>query len=114
MNKIITHKTTALSIEYPYEVHLFRALVGAIALIVVLYIYFVFSSIFNIMAERVADAQSTQIQNSIATLEDSYFQVSQAITPSTQGDLGLTTMDKPAFVNRVPSLAEDHVAYTSR
>lgn len=106
MKKIVTAKTHTLSIEYGYEHAALRVVIVGIIGLVFLYIYFVFTSIFNIMAEKVADTRSQQIQNSIASLEDTYFQVTRSVHPEDASSLGLTTLAKPSYVTRLGTIGD--------
>lgn len=91
-------QTRALAIEYPAERAAFAILVGALALLICAYFYFVIASVFNVIGERQADAEASGLQGTIASLEEQYFALSQALTPEEASDLGLTPVKETSYV----------------
>jgi hypothetical protein len=90
----------ALSMEYAAERVILRSLIAVLIVLAFLYLYFVSSSVINIMARKEALAQSTQIEGSIGALEGQYFTLSQAITPQSASSLGLVPVSSTDYVDR--------------
>ncbi|MDB5238397.1 MAG: hypothetical protein JWM46_667 [Candidatus Kaiserbacteria bacterium] len=89
-----------LSSEHPLEQVITKVLFITLAVLLAGYIYFVGSSVMNIIARKEADAQTTQIQSSIAVLEQQYFAVGQSVSPEKQASLGLSPISNTDYVYR--------------
>src|ERR1700744_5283543 len=74
-------QSSLLAVEFPAERYAFMVLSFLLLLLIAGYFYFVIGSVFNVIAEREADARSNDLQGSIAALEQQYFSLSQALTP---------------------------------
>ena len=89
-----------LAVEHPLEKRLFTIFFAALAILFLAYLYFVASSVMNIVARKEADARASNLQGSIGTLEQKYFELTQALTPESAGSLGLAPVRKTAYVYR--------------
>lgn len=89
-----------LSSEHPLESVIAKVLFITLAVLLCGYIYFVGSSVMNIIARKEADAQTTKIQSSIAILEQKYFAIGHAVDPSTSAELGLAPISRTQYVYR--------------
>ena len=89
-----------LAIEHPLERRLWAVFFAALAILFFAYLYFVASSVMNIVARKEADARATDLQGSIGALEQRYFELSQALTPESASTLGLSPVKKTAYVYR--------------
>lgn len=58
------------------------------------------ASILDIMSQREADRSATNVQSSIALLEQKYFALSQSIDESQGAALGLAPIDNTSYVYR--------------
>lgn len=93
-------QTSVLAVEYPAERYAFMVLSFLLLLLIAGYFYFVVGSVFNVIAEREADARSNNLQGSIASLEQQYFSLSQALTPQAASDMGLAPIKNTDYVYR--------------
>jgi hypothetical protein len=64
------------------------------------YVYFVSTSVLNIIARKDAHTQITQVESAIGTLESEYFYLSSAISQDAAKDLGLVPVLRKNFVTR--------------
>jgi len=94
------HARVSLSMEHPFERYTMQALVLVLLALAGGYLYFVSSSVLNVMARREAMAQVSQIQGSIGGAEQRYFELSQAVTVQTGIARGLTPVAKTQYINR--------------
>ena len=90
----------SLSVEHPSERIAFRTLLALLFLLVFGYIYFVGSSVLNIIARKEALVKAAQISASIGDSERDYFAMSQKITPEAGTALGLIPVSNTAYVYR--------------
>lgn len=90
----------ALTIQQPWEAVLLRIIFGGLLILAGAYLYFVISSILNVMAQREAQLGSQHIQNSISALEGTYFTLTKSVTPEDGIALGLASINKPLYVTR--------------
>lgn len=96
----VTKPRQSLAIEYPVERVILRALLVALVALVLCYLYFVFSSVVNIMASKEAMAKTASINASISSLETQYFALSQQISQSSALAIGLTPIHATDYVDR--------------
>ena len=101
MNK----KISILVIEYQWEQTALRILLGMLAFLTAGYLYFVAASVFNVIAHKEADVQSARLETSIGLLEQTYFKLSQNLTPSVGSTLGLATITEQSYIYRHTSVA---------
>jgi type II secretory pathway component PulM len=87
-------------IEYPAERIILRGLIAALISLAMCYLYFVSSSVINIMARKEALSRSVAINASIGSLESRYFALSQSITPNSAVAVGLTPIAATDYVER--------------
>lgn len=93
-------QTTVLAMEYSFERFAFPILSTILVVLVFAYFYFVIGSVFNVIGERQADAQSGNLQSSISSLEQQYFALAQDLTPQTAAAMGLTPIKNTTYVYR--------------
>jgi hypothetical protein len=89
-----------LAVEHPGEQVVFRVAIVLLGLLALCYLYFVTSSVINVIARKEALTQSVKISRSIGALEEQYFSLSQSITPESALALGLTPLTSPNYVSR--------------
>jgi hypothetical protein len=99
-------QTSVLAVEYPLERIAFTILMAILAACICAYFYFVIGSVFNVIGEKQADAQSAHMQGSISTLEQQYFSLSQGLTPQAASALGLAPIKSTSYVYRPGNAAE--------
>lgn len=96
MNK----KISILAAEYPIENIALRAFIIASIVLVAIYIYFVGTSILDIIARKEALAESAKIATVIADFERDYFSLSKNVTARSAGTAGLVPVNDIAYVYR--------------
>lgn len=93
------HKNISiLAYEYPEERLALRVLSILFIALTCAYLYFVAASVLNVIAEREANAQVARLQTSIASLEEQYFSISQAMSPQEGAALGLLPIKSEHYV----------------
>ena len=90
----------SLSSQHPMEAVIVKALFITLMVLLCGYLYFVGSSVMNIIARKEADTQTGQLQSSIATLEQRYFALGQSIGASNEANLGLIPILNTEYVYR--------------
>ncbi len=98
---LVSTPHTALSIEYPTERIILNTLIGLLVACIAGYFYFVAASVVHVMNRKEALTESSRIESTISTLENRYFALSHAITPSSGTSLGLAPIAKIDYVHRV-------------
>ncbi len=99
-------KVSLLAIEHPLERRALQITTIAIIALACAYLYLVTTSVLHVIAQREAMRHSTAIESSIATLEQRYFSLSQAITPDEANTLGLAPIDSTAYVYRTGNVGD--------
>jgi hypothetical protein len=99
-------QTTVLAMEYPLERLAFPILTTILIALIFAYFYFVVASVFNVIGERQADAQSAHMQGSISSLEQQYFSLSEELTPQSAASLGLSPIKNTTYVYRPGNAAD--------
>lgn len=89
-----------LAIEHPFEGAVFRACALALIVLSFAYVYFVGSSILNVIARKEAATEAAKLSAAIGNAEKEYFAMSEAITPQTGGPLGLSAVSRISYVYR--------------
>lgn len=97
---VAKRQTQVLAMEHPAERYALSMLLLVLATLFCAYLYFVVGSVFNVIAEKEADARSNQIQTSINTLEEQYFSLTQSLTPQAASDMGLAPIRETQYVYR--------------
>ena len=97
---------------FPGEEYVFRGLIFALIACIAGYAYFVSLSIGNVIAHKVASAESDRLQTDVGTLEKEYFELSKAVTPALAADLGLTNVSNTSFVRRPGAVGSAQPART--
>lgn len=93
-----------LAYAYPWERRLVGSLTIAFAVLVILYIYFVTSSIVNVATRQDLLGKIVVARTSVSSLETRYFEKTQAITESYARSVGFVAFSDPEFVNRDKAL----------
>ncbi len=96
MNKRIS----ILSLEHPLERFAFQALFAVLVLFLFAYLYFVTSSVFNVIARKEAETRAAQLESAIAALEHEYFALGEAIDADSAHTLGLAPISHTSYVYR--------------
>jgi hypothetical protein len=97
-------KNVTLAIEHPYESAFLRALMLILFTLCAGYLYFVGASVLHIIARKEAGIETTRLQSAIASMEQEYFALSHSVDESVAASIGLTNLEKTAYVYR-PSTA---------
>jgi len=82
-----------------------RALLGSIGLLAVLYLYFVGTSILNVIERKEARAESERLTSAVASLERDYYAFSERLGPEDGGRLGLNPVATTEYIRRPGSAA---------
>ncbi|HTR18812.1 MAG TPA: hypothetical protein VMH91_02415 [Candidatus Paceibacterota bacterium] len=106
-------QTPVLAIEHPAERIMFTVLLVVLGLFICAYFYLVVASVLNVIARKQADATSADLQQSIGSLEQQYFALSQSITPQEASQMGLAPIQQTQYVYR-PGNAAAAVASAAR
>lgn len=99
LDTVSKRRTQVLAVEHPAERIAFSLLIALLAALFFAYFYFVIASVFNVIAEKQADTASSNMQGSIATLEQQYFSLSQALTPQAATAMGLAPVQNTQYVH---------------
>ncbi len=99
-----------LAIEYQWEQTLLRVLLVMLAFLTLSYLYFVGTSVMNVIAHKEASVRSTQIETSIGLLEREYFALSQGLTPESGSALGLASISDQSYVYRPGTIGAATIA----
>ena len=99
------NESVSLSLEHPRERMLLRVLFAALVALAMLYLYFVTSSVLNVIARKEALARLDGIQGSIGQLESRYLALSQGMTPEEGKALGLIPVENTNYVYRPGTVA---------
>jgi len=100
----------SLTAEHPVEGFLFRVLIGSVLALTCAYVYFVGSTILNVIAREEALAQSVDLATAVSKLEREYFSLSQGIRPEDGVRLGLSPVSKTMYVHRPGNAAAAAIA----
>ncbi len=90
----------SLTVEHSVEQIFLRALLGALAILVCAYIYFVGSTIFNVIARKEAMAETANLTSVVSDLEREYFAVSHRLGPDDGTRLGLSPVSNTVYIHR--------------
>ena len=82
------------------EQYFIRIIIGALALCVAAYLYFVGLSIMNLISNREAVTESTRLQSDVAMLEQEYFTLSKNVSAVEANAHGLSQPIATTFVRR--------------
>lgn len=96
MNKHIA----ILSVEHLYERTAFRVLFAVLGILLCSYLYFVGSSVLNIIARKEATRASASLQGAISQLEKEYFVLTESVTPASAESIGLAPIGTTLYVYR--------------
>lgn len=89
-----------LKAELPFERAALRAAFALLLILVSTYGYLIGTSIFNAIARKEAIAENIRLETSVGALEESYFALSEDITPNSGVALGLGALSKKSYVYR--------------
>lgn len=98
--------TFALNSEHPLEHTAFRVLFGILFILICSYLYFVSSSVLNVIARKEALSKSTHLGTTIGAYEKDYFAISQTVKPEAGEPLGLFPVSNTAFVYRPGAIGQ--------
>jgi hypothetical protein len=96
--------------EQSFERVALKVMFAILVVLGCMYLYFVTSSILHVMGRREALAKVNDIQGSIGSLEQQYFALSQAISPSEGASLGLTPVADVSYVYRPGTIGAATIA----
>lgn len=92
---------------YSGESHSIQILTLALGLCVAAYLYFVGVSILNVITHKQASVETDRLRSVVGTLEQDYFELSQAVTPEMAGRVGLSSAKKAEYVRRPGGVASN-------
>jgi len=90
----------SLTVEHPAERVVFRALAITLMVLTGSYVYFVSSSVLNVIARKEALAETASLGSKVSLLERDYYAAAAAITPSAGHRLGLAPVSNTRYVHR--------------
>lgn len=93
-------KISILSTQHPFEQVIFNVLCLLLMAAIGAYLYLVGASVIHVMARTEAQARSLRIESAIAKLEQTFFALSEGITPTASRELGLSPVRGTAYVYR--------------
>jgi len=96
----VARPRTGLARQLPLERRALPTLGIVLVVVVVLYLYFVASSIFNVMARADAERSMRAIEGSMGSLERQYIALSRSINAASAGSIGLAPIEETAYVHR--------------
>ena len=96
----VARPRTGLARELPLERHALPGLALVLAVVGAAYLYFVASSIVNVMAQRDAEHSMRVIESSMGSLEQRYMTLSRSIAAKEAGSIGLAPVEASAYVYR--------------
>jgi hypothetical protein len=102
----INKKVPILAMEHPHERPALRVVSTFLIVLICAYLYFVASSVLNVIARQEALTQQDTLRGSIGILENQYFALTQTITPQAGFAMGLQTIEKPSYVSRPGAVGE--------
>jgi len=105
----VARPRATLATEHPLEHRALSILSLTLVVLVAGYLYFVASSILNVMARTEAIRATQAIKSSIGSLEQRYFTLSQGVTPGEGAALGLAPVSKTSYVYRPGNAAEAQI-----
>lgn len=77
-----------------------RMLMGALAVLASLYVYFVGASVLNVIARKEALTQTASLTNAVSQLEREYFAASQGVGAEDGARLGLIPLENTIYIHR--------------
>jgi hypothetical protein len=92
--------TMPLIREYAIEKRIRNSILIMIALCAFGYVYFVSTSVLNIIARKDAHNQISTLESTIGTLESEYYNLSSSISRNVASELGLVSLSSKSFVTR--------------
>lgn len=100
----------SLSKAHPFEQKIMHVLPLILIVLIAGYLYFISSSVLNVIARKEALAQIIKIQGAIGGLEQQYFTLSQEVSPETGASLGLTPIRNTHYVYRPGNIGAATIA----
>lgn len=91
------YKTTTAYID---ETHFFYLTLSCFVVVVFLYMYFVSSSILNVVMLKEVDAHLAEVQTSIGDLESTYIEVQHDVSNDIATHRGFVVAEKKIFIDR--------------
>ena len=96
----VARPRSGLARELPLERHALSGLSIMLIVIVAMYLYFVASSILNVIGQRDAEHSMRAIEGSMGALEQQYIALSRSINAESAHDVGLVPIEATAYVYR--------------
>lgn len=90
----------SLTHEHPVENFLQKGLIGVLVLLACLYLYFVTTTVLNVIARKDALTNVARIEGSIGALEQKHFALAQSLDASSASSVGLTEVSEMSYVYR--------------
>ena len=91
---------TGLAREFAIERRAFSILSTLLIVLIAAYLYFVASSILNVMGRADAERSIRSIESNVATLEQQYLALSNSVSTQTATEQGLAEVQNVSYVYR--------------
>ena len=101
----VTRPRSGLARALPLERYAVSALSITLVLLVAAYMYFVASSILNVMARSDAQRGMRAIEGSMGALEQQYLALSRSVDVASASAIGLAPVESTAYVYRQTNAA---------
>lgn len=98
-------RTGLFAYAHPLERRAFLLFGGLIAVLSVLYVYFVIASIMDVAGREEISLQSTKLSAEVASLEAQYFAKTHLITEAAAREHGFVAITNRSFVERAASVS---------
>lgn len=96
----IHKKSSALTVEHPAELLLFKVFGGIIVVFACAYVYLVSATALNVIASREASARAANLEGAVGTMQQQYFALSQEAAAASPASLGLAPVSDTSYVYR--------------
>jgi hypothetical protein len=100
----LNHKTSLMTAEHPYEALVLRSLFAVLAILVCAYLYFVSSSVLNVIARKEAAAAAVKTESNVGVLEQQYLALTHGVTPEQGLAMGLQPIKSATYVRRMDAV----------
>lgn len=98
-------RSVSFTIEHPAEQLILRSVLAVLAFFVCAYLFFISSSVLNVIARQEALGKTARLQTGISAMEQDYFALAQTLTPQVGATLGLVPVQDPSYVKRLGDTA---------
>lgn len=86
--------------NYDFRKKIFKGLLISLVILFFVYVYFIGSITFNILARKTLESKERSMESSISTLELSYLKASNSINKDYALSLGFVDIQKSIFATR--------------